>query len=123
MIATDFTGFTNAIRYPHDARRIIATETLARPKGRNQSQKSKCKMQNFGFPASRDNSFLSKYLCQPCRKTRIKNKKLNDCSIEKKSTSLDGITEPVLSKAERMDWILNFDVRYSVFNIQARFSS
>jgi len=50
----------------------MATEDLARPEGRNQTKKLKCKTQNFGIPASRDNSLLSKQLRQPCRKNTHK---------------------------------------------------
>jgi hypothetical protein len=39
---------------------------------RNQTKKLKCKTQNFGIPASRDNSLLFKQLRQPCRKNTQK---------------------------------------------------
>jgi hypothetical protein len=55
---------------------MFATEGLARPKGRNQTKKSKCKTQNFGIPASPDNSFLSKHLCKPCRKNTYKKQEV-----------------------------------------------
>jgi len=54
----------------------LATEGLARPEGRNQTKKLKCKTQNFGIPASRDNSLLSKQLRQPCRKNTHKKQEI-----------------------------------------------
>jgi hypothetical protein len=45
---------------------------LGAASGRNQTKKLKCKTQNFGIPASRDNSLLSKQLRQPCRKNTHK---------------------------------------------------
>ena len=53
------------------------TEDLAQPKGRNQTQKSKCKTQNFGFPASRDNSLLFKKLRQLYRKNTHKKQEVD----------------------------------------------
>ncbi|GAG47198.1 unnamed protein product, partial [marine sediment metagenome] len=45
--------------------------------GRNQTKKLKCKTQNFGIPASRDNSLLSKQLSQPCRKNTHKKQEVD----------------------------------------------
>jgi len=55
---------------------IKTDKSLARPEGRNQTKKLKCKTQNFGIPASRDNSLLSKQLRQPCRKNTHKKQEI-----------------------------------------------
>jgi hypothetical protein len=44
--------------------------------GRNQTKRLKCKTQNFGIPASRDNSLLSKHLSQPCQKNTHKKQEV-----------------------------------------------
>jgi hypothetical protein len=63
-------------------RSLFCHRGLGAASGRNQTKKLKCKTQNFGIPASRDNSLLSKQLRQPCRKNTHKNKKMKDCSTE-----------------------------------------
>jgi hypothetical protein len=42
---------------------------------RNQNKKLKCKMQNFGIPASRDNSLFSKQLRKPYQKNTHKKQR------------------------------------------------
>jgi len=58
---------------------MFDTNLLGAASGRNQTKKLKCKTQNFGIPASRDNSLLSKQLRQPCRKNVHEKQEVKDC--------------------------------------------